>query len=111
MFDETVLPTFGITRQSIQPQEVCIRALADWAARLGKSTQHILKVDGEIWYARGNGSCMFHSDLNNNNPETAHTLRLILADFDQAELDFQLPGLDMAFGKLIGGQDYPERGI
>ena len=38
MMDETVVPTFGITTQSVKPGEVCIRALADWAAKLGESS-------------------------------------------------------------------------
>ena len=68
MLDEAVIPMFGITAQSIKPGQVCIRALADWAARLGKSTERILNAEGEIWHARGNGSCMFHNILNDNTP-------------------------------------------
>ena len=81
MLDEEVIPTFGITAQSVKLGEVCIQALADWAAQLGESMEQILKADGEIWHARGNGSCMFHGILNDNNPQIAHKLRRILADF------------------------------
>ena len=84
MLSTAVVPTFGIKAQSVKPGEVCIRALADWAARLGESTEKILKADGEIWHARGNGSCMFHCILNANSPRIAHKLRCILADFESS---------------------------
>ena len=49
MLSAAVIPTFGITARSVKSGEVCIRALADWAARLGESTEKNLKSDGEIW--------------------------------------------------------------
>ena len=110
MLDTVVVPTFGIMAQSIKPGEVCIRALADWAAPLGESTEKILKADGEIWHARGNGSCMFHSILNDNNPLIAHKLRCILADFVREQWDFQMPSLGMTVGELIEGSGLSKQG-
>ena len=100
MLGIAVIPTFEITAQSVKPGEVCIRALADWAARLGESTEKILRADGEIWHCRGNGSCMFHCILNDNSPQIAHKLRCILADFVIEQWDFQMPDLGMT---VIGG--------
>ena len=34
MFGEAVIPTLGIMAQTVKFGEVCIRALADWAARV-----------------------------------------------------------------------------
>ena len=46
---------------------------------------------------------MFHSILVHNNPQIAHKLRCILADFVREQRDFQLPDLGMTVGELIGG--------
>ena len=84
--------------------------MADLAAKLGESTECILKTEGEIWHARGNGSCMFHSILNDNNTQIAHKLRCILADFVREQWDFKLPDLGMIAGELIGGSGLSKEG-
>ena len=53
---------------------------------------------------------MFHSVLSNNNPKTAHKLRLILADFVRIEWNFRLPGLDLTIGNLIGRSGLSKEG-
>ena len=100
MLGAAVIPTFA---QSAKLGEVCIRALADWAACWGESTEKILKADSEIWHCRGNGSCMFHNILNDNNPRIAQKLRCILADFVREQWDFQIPELGIEVGELIEG--------
>ena len=69
-----------------------------------------MKADVEIWHARGNGSCMFHSILNDNNPRAAYKLRCILADFVREQWDFQMPGLGMSVRELIGGSGLSKEG-
>jgi transposase InsO family protein len=101
MMDEKVSPTFGIVSKSVEPGEVCVHALAQWAAKLSENSDKIPKTEGRVCKARGNGSCLFHSVLESNDPKIAFKLRQVLSRYVAADWDTKLPGVDMTVGALV----------
>ena len=101
MMEETVSPTFWIVSKPVAPGAVGVQVLAQWAAKLSENCEKIPKTEGRVCKARGNGSCLFHSVLQSNDPKIAFKLRQVLSRYVAAEWDTKLPGVDMTVGDLV----------